>query len=419
MKLIQPVCHSILFAGSCLISLKSFSQNMNSPYSIYGIGDIDNRMYNRTSGMAGTGLATRSSVYFINNNPSAISGLTRSFFVFNISAVGKTVQYSGEGVMANKSQNKDLWLKGINLAVKLNNFWASSVGFRQFSNVNYKFIGTKDVIGSSQAYSAEYEGNGGLNDYYWTNAFSIGKHFSVGIKSSIIAGSINRTETVIDDAANTIETKQQDYYGSPQFQYGAQYRTSLNKKWDLSIGGKYISTTKLASERTLTVTENSSVIVDDKFIKATRTYLPQTYGLGISLSHYKKTTFAADYTYENWTPLNIGGNGWRLISSNRLSAGVEFSNIINQWNQSLEKRYFQFGGFISSSYLRVHNTPVNEFGVTTGMGGVLSNSLLYNLSLEVGKRGTTQNKLIKENFLQLTLGLTYRDFLFSKGKKYN
>ena len=50
----------------------SFSQNMNSPYSIYGIGDIDNRMYNKTSGMGGTGLALRSGNYFIDNNPAAL-----------------------------------------------------------------------------------------------------------------------------------------------------------------------------------------------------------------------------------------------------------------------------------------------------------------------------------------------------------
>jgi hypothetical protein len=30
-----------------------------------------------------------------------------------------------------------------------------------------------------------------------------------------------------------------------------------------------------------------------------------------------------------------------------------------------------------------------------------------------------KQRLVKENFMQLTLGLTYRDFLFSKGKKYD
>jgi hypothetical protein len=191
---------SIVCVAQSFFSAQAFSQNMNEPYSIYGIGDIDSRVYNRTSGMAGTGLATSSSFYLVNNNPAALSGLARSFFIFQVAAIGKTVQYSGEGINQANSQNKDLWLKGINLAVKLNKFWASGIGFRQFSNVNYKFSGVKNVIGSGQTYSAEYEGDGGLNDYYWANAFSVGKHFSIGVKSSIMARNINRTEILVDDA---------------------------------------------------------------------------------------------------------------------------------------------------------------------------------------------------------------------------
>jgi hypothetical protein len=87
--------------------------------------------------------------------------------------------------------------------------------------------------------------------------------------------------------------------------------------------------------------------------------------------------------------------------------------------QQVEKRYFQFGGFINNSYLQVNNTPINEFGITAGMGGKLTGNLLYTLSVEGGERGTTAQNLIKENFLQFTFTLTYRDFLFSKGHKYD
>src|SRR5260221_6551948 len=154
-----------IYVGLSFVSLQSRSQNMNSPYSIYGIGDIDNRTYNRTSGMAGTGLAIKSGSSLINNNPAAISGLPRSFYMINISAVGKTIQYSGEGINETNRQNKDFWLKGITLGVKINKFWASSAGFKQFSNVNYLFNGSKNVIGSDERYSAVYDGNGGLNDF--------------------------------------------------------------------------------------------------------------------------------------------------------------------------------------------------------------------------------------------------------------
>ena len=291
------------------------------------------------------------------------------------------------------------------------------IGFKQFSNVNYRFSGDKNVIGTDQTYPAVYEGDGGLNDYFWTNAFSIGKHFSIGIKSSIIAGGINQTEAVSNDA-HAVATRQQDYFGDPEFEYGAIYSASLDKHWDVSLGAKYINKTKLNAERTVTITDNTTTILNDQFVKNGIFYLPQTYSGGISVTRNKKITFAADYSYENWSPLNISGDGWRLINSNRFSAGIELSKKVQRWGQTIEKNYFQLGGFINNSYLEVNNTPINEFGITAGTGGALTNNLLYTISIGGGKRGTTNANLIRENFFQFSVSLTYRDFLASKGRKY-
>ena len=172
---------------------------MNSPYSIYGIGDIDTKAYNRTSGMGSAGLALRSSYFMIDNNPAAIAGLTRSFYIVDAAVTGKSIMYKGDPIDATNSNNKDFWIKRLSLGIKLNNYWASSVGFGQYSNVNYKLYGTQTVEGSTAKYPASWEGDGGLNEYYWTNAVSLGKHWSFGIKSSIIAGAINQTETVADE----------------------------------------------------------------------------------------------------------------------------------------------------------------------------------------------------------------------------
>ena len=413
-----------IIARALLVALIFFPmlgrcQNMNSPYSIYGIGDIDTRVYNRTSGMAGTGMATKAVTDLINNNPAAISGLPRSFFLLHASAVGKTLQYSGDGTDATNRNNKDFWVKGITLAAKINKFWASSIGFKQFSNVNYKFNGTKDVIGNNDTYAAQYTGNGGLNDFFWTNAASLGKHFSIGIKASIIAGGISQSETVTSSAsANTIQTTQRDYYGDPRFEYGAIYSSAVNKNWDLSLGGKFINKTKLNSERTLNVMENTTVLVNQQFVSNGSFFLPETYAMGLSLIHDKKITFAADYSFENWSPLHIGGDGWSVTNANKISGGVEIAKQTQRWGQPVEKSYLQFGAFISNSYLQVNNRQLNEFGITAGMGGGIGGNLLYALSLEGGTRGTTSAGLIRENFFQLTISLTYRDFLLSKGRKY-
>jgi long-subunit fatty acid transport protein len=396
------------------------AQNMNSPYSIYGVGDIDYRAYNRTGGMASTGIALSSSFYLIDNNPASITGLPRSFYVVDVNTVGKSVQYKGDPITSANNDNKDFWIKRFDLAVKLNKSWASGIGIRQFSNVNYRFTGSKQVEGATTTYLADYDGDGGLNEYYWNNAVAIGRHFSFGLKSSIIAGSINQTETVSDANLQSVVTaKQQDYIGQARFQFGALYKTALSKKWDASVGARFTPKTNMVSERTLTVSETGTALLQDEFIKYDRFHLPATFAAGIALKHNKRTTFAFDYSYEDWSSLSIRQHGWEMISSQRLSGGVEFSKQQYVGKELVERRYFQIGAFYNSASLRVRGQPINEYGVTAGMGGAVNGSLLYSLSVEAGTRGTSQAGLIKENFLQVTLGFTFRDFLFSKGRKYN
>lgn len=406
--------------GVCIGWVGAFSQNMNNPYSVYGIGDIDNKVYNRTSGMASTGLAIKSGAFLIDNNPAALTGLTRSFYLAHASVTGKASTYAGDPIDATNSNNRDMWIKRFALAVKINGWWASSAGFSQFSNVNYKFSGSQFLEGGTATYKTDYEGDGGLNDYYWSNAVALGKHFSLGIKSSVIAGAINQSETLSDAALQSvITTRQQDYIGDLRFQGGVLYETALSKKWGFSIGGRYAPRTRFSAERTLTVTENGQAVVEDQYVKSDRFYLPATYAAGIALRKNKAITFAADYTYEDWSSLRVKETGWQLVSSHRISAGVEFSKLSNQWGLLVERRFFQLGGYYNSSYLQVRNTPIREYGFTAGMGGVLGANLLYSLSLEAGIKGTTAARLIRETYVGLTINLSYRDFLFSKGRKYD
>jgi hypothetical protein len=370
--------------------------------------------------MASTGLALSSSFYLIDNNPASLTGLTRSFYIADISTVGKSVQFKGDPITAENSNNKDFWIKRFGLAVKINKRWASGIGIKQFSSINYAFNGSKSVEGTTNTYITSYTGDGGLNEYYWNNAVAIDKHFSLGLRTSIIAGAINQTETISDDALQSvITTKQQDYFGQLRLQLGALYGTKLNKKWDLSLGARFAPKTKMVSERTLTVTENGTALVEDEFLKNDRFYLPNTFAGGFALKKNNNTTFAFDYTYEDWSSLNIKAQGWQLVSSHRFSGGIEFSKQLYIANQRVERRYFQLGAFLNNSYLQVRNQPITEYGFTAGMGGFINSSLLYNIGIEAGSRGTTQAKLIKENYVQLTIGFSFRDFLFSKGKKYN
>jgi hypothetical protein len=197
------------------------------------------------------------------------------------------------------------------------------------------------------------------------------------------------------------------------------YETVLSKKWGLSIGGRYVPKTTFAAERTMSVTENGETVAEDTYMKEGRFHLPTTIGVGIALKHNRKTTLAVDYTYEDWSSLKIRERSWQMISSHKVSAGIEFPKTKAVGDQLLEYRFFQLGGFFHSSYLQVRNQPIREYGFTAGMGGRIGRGLLYSLSAEAGIRGTTKAGLIRETYAGLTFSFSYMDLLLSKGRKYD
>jgi hypothetical protein len=108
-----------------------------------------------------------------------------------------------------------------------------------------------------------------------------------------------------------------------------------------------------------------------------------------------------------------------MVNSERMSAGVQFSNQVQRYGMVAEKNYLQVGAFAGKSYLQVRGQEIKEAGATVGFGGYLSRGLAYNLAVEGGRRGTIANNLVRENYFQFTLSLSYREVLYSKGRKYD
>ena len=397
------------------------AQNLSSPYSVYGVGELQDLYPDRSSGMANTSMSMMSTPGFlVNKNPASLMGLERSLAQVDLGLVAKTLTFKGTSITSDNRSAKDITIKHLGLSAKLSNHWASGVGFMPFSYVNYAFTAQKSIEGSTSTYTGFYEGNGGLHQVYWTNAVSIGKHVAMGLRSSFIFGSINQTETLEGTSLNsTIVSAVDNYYNGFRFEYGAIYGTKINKNWKFALGGKVLTKGDLNQQKTLTVTEGGSVVESNKELSDGTFTLPWQYEGGFSITNKGRTTFSVDYSYGKWDKLNPGGTTYAMVNSERLSAGFQFSNQVQRFGMVAEKSYFQVGAFSGNSYLQVKGQQIKEFGVTAGYGGYLSRGLAFSLALEGGKRGTIANNLVRENYAQFTIALSYREVLYSKGRKYD
>jgi hypothetical protein len=399
-------------------SARLFGQDINAPYSIIGIGDIDNNLYNRSSGMGNTGISLRSGRTIYQANPASYSALDNQFFNFELAAQGKSVKYAGENVDPLNNSNSDFAVKKAATGFKITKNWGMGVGLTPFSSVSYLFTVQKSIEGTNSSYQAKYDGNGGINNLYWSNGYKLGKHLSLGINTSLLFGSIVQTELITDDATTgNITSTKNIYVHDLHLDYGLQYFTALNKTYDLNMGLIFSNKTSLKSQYTLLVTNFDATTVKNEILKNSNYTFPLSYGAGISVTKNKKLTIAADYKFQDWSSVRSEYNNL-VTNSQRYSLGVQYSKFKNVNNYLYEKNYLQAGVYLNNSYVNINNKQISDYGVTVGGGVPVSGRININLALEVGSRGTISNALIKENYSQLTINISYRDLWYTKGKKY-
>ena len=226
---------TILF--SVLLLCKGHAQNNNSPYSLLGIGDLEDGFANRTSGLSSTGIAYRNSRNLITNNPASLSALENQWFAGEIGIKGKFVSYSGNPVSTTNSTSTDITFKRFTLGTKLFKHWGSAIGIAPYSTENYEYTGTKPLGVGGNLIPSYNEGYGGINKVFWANGYEFFNHLSIGITSSYLFGAISTKNVIQGPSGSAIYLSKNDktFYNNFYFDYGIQYYTALNKHWDISL----------------------------------------------------------------------------------------------------------------------------------------------------------------------------------------
>ena len=90
----------------------------------------------------------------------------------------------------------DINIRNIAMGYKIAKNWTGGLGIVPFSTVGYKITSTKNVEGTTDVFTANLTGSGGLTQFYLDNAFVLFHHLSLGATTSYVFGTINSSETV-------------------------------------------------------------------------------------------------------------------------------------------------------------------------------------------------------------------------------
>lgn len=395
------------------------AQNNSSPYSVLGIGDIESSSFNKYTGMANAGIALGDDRYINNSNAASLTQLRQHFFTFETSMRLKQVIYSGAGVVAPDNKSTDFAFRRVNLAAKLTKNWGSSLGLMPFSTAAFNFSSTKNIQGTLVGVPVTYQGEGGINQFYWSNGYKLTKNTSIGVTSSLLFGSLSQTEDIVGNSLTSdLVTKSSIYLRNYYFNFALQSKLKLGKKWMSTYGITYSPKTSLFAEHDLNVTDGGTVIKNE-ITKNDFFTLPDTYNAGIALINKGTYIYTVNAQMQNWSALKYSGSNYQLVNSNRLSIGFQHSQRArSSYGAEYEKGFFQMGLYAGNSYLKMDNKQVTDFGGSIGFSrNSKSSPLGYVISLEAGRRGTTSSAQLRENYFNINLTFSYLEFLFG-GTKY-
>ena len=406
MKRIKQYTTGLCVGGLILLSGKNAvaQKGINSLYSAYGIGDVEQRDYSRNFGVSSSGIARRSD-YFLNDlNPASYSAIPRQHFMFDVSLRAQSINYKDAGTL--NLQAGDVNVKRLALGFKATNRWGISAGFSPYSTVDYKLISTTFIDGTPLVTTTE--GTGGINKAYISNGVKITKNLSVGVSGNFLFGPINTTTNVGGD---TVSTRIERYAFSTNFNTGIQY-TGKIKNWQLGVGATYRFKTDMNYQNKLIILNSSSTVLFTDELDKSTFKVPEQYGVGFSVGN-GTINWLADYRTEKWGKAGNKTTNYTLVNSERYSTGLEYAFHRTYYNQTIEGIIAQVGFAYYNSNLVVNNNQVKDISGTAGISiPSRSGALRYYVGIEVGQRGTTSGGLIKETFINGVLHFSLRDIWF-------
>ena len=408
----------LVLALSIFHGISAFAQlGTSSPYSRFGLGDLQGNTFPVFNSLGG-GVTAFSSSNIVNpSNPASYTSFRANSFLFSTGGLHQTtqIQNTTDKQVANNSSFSHL-----TIAFPLSSKLGASIGMLPFSNIGY----TLNARDTSTNVDMIYTGDGGLSKIYFGGAFKPFNGFSFGVNASYLFGGLNRRkkldyddESFFDSRSNsTINLK--GYY----YELGLMYTKKLVVNKELIFGLTFSNNSNLRAKKTNiveTISGINEIVRDTSIIRLDwgEVKLPMYISTGLAYRDGEKWLLLIDYSMRNWANYTLLSESDELNNSMRISGGLQFTPEFNSVTKYYKRIQYRLGTAYTSTPLILNETQLNEISVSFGFGiPVKKSRTKYDISFTLGQRGTTDNSLIKEEFIKFGLSVSYDGIWFVKRK---
>jgi hypothetical protein len=416
-----PVLFLFLFIN---ISAKS-QIRISSPYSYYGMGELQLNHSAFNEGMGGINTAVRNPTYINIGNPASYTSLDTNSFIFDVGVTSNSTQLKSSLITQNFTNHTSIsyLLFGFPVA----RWCGLSVGILPFSKTGYKIV-TRDTLASIGEVTEKFEGTGGISQAYIGAGFRLFKGFSIGVNVGYLFGTTYKSRSVYTPDllySYNIRVINDIQVSSFNLNYGMQYQLNLKKKYALIFGAKFNLPMNLNAKRSQ-LAERFTASGDVESIKDTllnisnetgKIHMPLTIGGGITFAKRNNWMFGVDFDWQNWKKFKSFNTLDSISNSFNIAAGGEIIPKYTATSKYWKKMSYRFGFHYGQTYLELNGSKIDDFSVSVGLGFPITKlRTMISLSAEAGKKGSIQSGLIQENYVKFTLGFSFREFWFYRPK---
>ena len=405
-----------------LITTHLFAQKGTlSPYSFYGLGEP---LFSGTADQRSMGglVAHVDSIHYNVSSPASLAEL--KLVNYNIG-----VNFSKRNFIsdANSSTNETAAIDYMTVAIPTK-YFGFGFGLLPKTAVGYRLSVSDEIDGVNS--NSNYEGNGGVNQVFFSLGFSPIKNLGIGASVHYNFGSIFRVHTRKDDGIDLLsQLNNESELRGLEWNLSSFYKIQLSSQLQMQLHYAYQPKANLESFNVRSISTFTSlgeqrdiqeINLSLEGLDETRSEIPAKQTIGGGIGEPKKWYIGGHWTETDGSINNsfYSVGSVRYESASQLSIGgyfiPEYDSFSSYW-----KRIVYRVGFVSSETGMILNDKVIEnTGITFGVGLPIAGFSNVNMGFEIGKLGAVGESLIEENYFNIRIGFSLNDRWFIK-RKYN
>ena len=409
-----------------------------APYSIFGIGDLSDggTAYNRS--MGGVGIAARSNRFVNPLNPAAVTARDSLAFMADFSVYNDN-KFFREGDM--KSVSNTMNIGDLIMTFPIWKSSAMMIGLVPYSNTGYGYSQSYDdpnLIGKTGSITYTATGQGALYRAFAGAGVTFFRRLSLGAQFNYYFGQTDKKyyETFSDASFNGVQNGFNLQLEATGAKFGIQYEQPVGAQGKLTFGATYELDSRIngfvEGYRYSTGTAASDTLyhhIDTLANNPGRVKIAGGFGVGVSYRYADRFFAEFDYSRSDWRGSGLAavqgfaGNlvpgstsaEFSMAVSEAYRFGMEFVPNRNDIRYYMKRVAYRAGAYYKKDYYLLDGHGVNSMGIT--LGATLPIYRWYNgltLGIEFGQRGSLENGMIRERYVNFSAGINIFDIWFQK-----